>query len=123
MGAVVVAASVGCSPSASREGGQGEVEPAETAAPTETDPTPETETMEPDTSIVDAQNALTPTVMSLPGVVGTAIGLCDGTPCIQVLLAAPDAKLSERIPTEYRGFVVTEVVVGRPTAQDTTPSD
>ena len=72
-----------------------------------------------DPSIAAAQEALTPTVMDLPGVVGTAVGLCEGEPCIQVLIARPDSALMERLPKEYRGFPVDVQVVGDVRAQDT----
>lgn len=65
-----------------------------------------------DTSIVAAQEALTETVMALPGVTGTAVGLCGGEPCIKVFLAAPSDRLSEQIPSSYRGFQVDLEVTG-----------
>ena len=48
--------------------------------------------------------------MALPGVVGTAIGLCDGERCIKVLLADSTAATKSRIPTRLEAYrVVTEV--------------
>jgi hypothetical protein len=73
-----------------------------------------------DTTIIAAQEALTPTVMALPGVVGTAVGLCDGSPCIQVLVAAPDSVLLAQLPERFQGYQVDVRVVGDIRAQDTT---
>ena len=82
------------------------------------------ETAMPDTSIAAAQvaqEALTPTVMALPGVVGTAVGLCDDVPCIKVYLARRDEELIAQIPDMYRGFKVDIEVSGEFEAQDTSP--
>jgi hypothetical protein len=38
-------------------------------------------------SIQEVQEAHTPAWMSIPGVVGTGIGQCDGEPCIKVFVA------------------------------------
>ena len=65
-----------------------------------------------DTSIVAAQEALTDSVIDLPGVTGTAIGLCGDEPCIKVYLASPSEELMERIPERYRGFRVDVEVTG-----------
>lgn len=73
-----------------------------------------------DTSVIDAQEALTPTVMALPGVVGTAVGLCEGSPCIQVLVATSDSILLAQLPERFQGFQVDVRVVGEVRAQDTT---
>lgn len=72
-----------------------------------------------DTSITAAQEALTDTVMVLPGVVGTAQGLCDGAPCLQILVASGDSALLARLPERFRGFVVDVIVAGDVRAQDT----
>jgi len=73
-----------------------------------------------DTSVIAAQEALTPNVMALPGVVGTAVGLCGGSPCIQVLVATADGALLAQLPDRFRGFEVDVRVVGDVRAQDTT---
>jgi len=72
-----------------------------------------------DTSITAAQEALTATVMSLPGVVGTAQGLCDGSPCLQVLVATSDSALLAQLPERFQGFKVDVRVTGEIRAQDT----
>jgi len=78
----------------------------------------------PDTSIAAAQAAqeeLTPTLMALPGVVGTAVGLCDDVPCIKVYLAQDDEELLAQIPDIYRGFKVDVEVSGEFEARDDAP--
>lgn len=74
-----------------------------------------------DTSIIAAQEELTPELMALPGVVGTAVGLCDELPCIKVYLAHKDAELEARIPVSYKGFKVDTEVTGEFEARDTAP--
>lgn len=56
--------------------------------------------------------AHTDSLMALPGVVGTAIGLCDGTPCIRVFLADSSTQNRERIPTRLEGYRVKAEVTG-----------
>ena len=74
----------------------------------------------PDTGIVSALEALTPTVLAFPGVVGTAVGLCGEAACIQVLLSAPDSVLAADIPDRFRGFEIEKTVVGELAPRDTT---
>ncbi len=71
-----------------------------------------------DTTIVEAQEALTSSVMALPGVVGTAVGLCSGEPCIKVYLSASDVDLLRRIPDTYQGFKVETEVTGQFRSRD-----
>jgi len=56
--------------------------------------------------------AHTDSLMALPGVVGTAIGLCDGAPCIRVFLADSGAAARRRIPEELEGYRVKVEVTG-----------
>jgi hypothetical protein len=44
--------------------------------------------------------------MALPGVVGVAIGQCDGEPCLKVLVAARTADLAGKIPVRFKGYPV-----------------
>lgn len=44
--------------------------------------------------------------MAVPGVVGVAQGLCDGTPCIKVLVARHTPELARRIPATLEGHRV-----------------
>src|SRR6058998_3865322 len=51
-------------------------------------------------------------LMALPGVVGTAIGLCDGARCIRVFLADSGAAARRRIPQELEGYPLKVEVTG-----------
>ncbi len=66
----------------------------------------------PDSAIIAAQEELTKTVMALPGVTGTAVGLCDDSVCIKVYLARRDETLMEQIPETFLGFKVDVEVTG-----------
>ncbi|NIO03134.1 MAG: hypothetical protein GTN74_00575 [Proteobacteria bacterium] len=44
--------------------------------------------------------------MSLPGVVGTAQGLCDDKPCINVFVIKKTLELDEKIPDSLDGYPV-----------------
>ncbi len=44
--------------------------------------------------------------MSIPGVVGTAIGEFDGKPCIKVLVVKKTQELTKVIPSRVEGFPV-----------------
>ncbi len=50
--------------------------------------------------------------LSIPGVVGTAIGACDGEPCIRILAAERTTELLERIPPAIDGYPVDVQVSG-----------
>ena len=56
--------------------------------------------------------AHTDSLMALPGVVGTAIGLCDGAPCIRVFLADSNATARREIPARLEGYSVRVEVTG-----------
>ena len=56
--------------------------------------------------------AHTDSLMILPGVVGTAVGLCDGQRCIKVLLADSSAAAKARIPERLEGYRVVVEVTG-----------
>ncbi len=45
-------------------------------------------------------------LLSLPGVVGTAQGLCDGKPCVKVYVNAKTPELQRNIPAELEGYPV-----------------
>jgi hypothetical protein len=52
-------------------------------------------------------------LMSIPGVVGVAIGqLEDGSPCIQILVARAGDELKKQIPDQFGGFPVVIEVTG-----------
>ena len=45
-------------------------------------------------------------LMSMPGVVGTAQGLCDGKPCIKVFVTQKTPELDQKIPKRLEGYPV-----------------
>jgi hypothetical protein len=51
-------------------------------------------------------------LMALPGVVGTAIGLCDNQRCIKVFLADSNPVNSQRVPGKLEGYRVVSAVTG-----------
>lgn len=63
-------------------------------------------------SINDVLASHNDSLLSLPGVVGTAIGLCDSTPCIHVYLADSNEINRGRIPTDLEGYRVHVEVTG-----------
>ncbi|NIP60011.1 MAG: hypothetical protein GWO00_19485 [Gemmatimonadetes bacterium] len=63
-------------------------------------------------SIDEVLEAHTDSLMALPGVVGTALGLCDDAPCIVVYLADSSAEVRERIPERLEGHPVRAEVSG-----------
>lgn len=63
-------------------------------------------------SIDEVLAAHSDSLMALPGVVGTAIGLCDGERCITVLLADSNPETKSRIPARLEGFRVRVEVTG-----------
>ncbi|MDA2924085.1 hypothetical protein MYX65_05410 [Acidobacteria bacterium AH-259-L09] len=71
-----------------------------------TEPVEQEETARMGLSIEAAQEKLTDRVMSLPGVVGTAIGECEGEPCIKVLVARTTEELVREIPSTFEGLPV-----------------
>ena len=59
----------------------------------------------------------TDALLAVPGVVGTAVGRCDGVPCICVFLAAESAAARRRIPAHLEGYAVRVEVTGPIRAQ------
>lgn len=61
-------------------------------------------------TIDDVLAAHTDSLLTLPGVVGTAIGLRDGERCIKVFVADSNPDTKARIPSRLEGYrVVIEV--------------
>jgi len=58
-------------------------------------------------TIEQVLRAHTGELMSLPGVVGTAQGLCASRPCIKVYVIKKNAELGQRIPDTIEGYPVT----------------
>jgi hypothetical protein len=48
----------------------------------------------------------TDSLMSVPGVIGTAQGSCDGEPCIKVFITRQTPELRRRIPDRLEGYAV-----------------
>ena len=63
-------------------------------------------------SIEEVLATHTDSLMSLPGVVGTAIALCDGVPCIRVLVSDSSAASRRKIPNRLDGYLVRVDVSG-----------
>ena len=59
-------------------------------------------------------------LMALPGVVGTAVGECEGKPCIKVLVVKRTPALVQRIPSTLEGFRVVIEETGEFRALDST---
>ena len=57
-------------------------------------------------TIEEVLKAHTDELMSIPGVVGTAQGLCDGEPCIKVFVTTITAELKQKIPNVIEGYPV-----------------
>lgn len=55
----------------------------------------------------------TPELMSIPGVVGTAQGLCDDKPCIKVYVIKKRPKLERKIPGRLEGYPVSVEETGK----------
>ena len=63
-----------------------------------------------DKKLEAAHRALTKRVMGRPGISGTAVGECDGKPCLRVYLSDP--KAAEALPRNVSGFPVVAEVTG-----------
>ncbi len=57
-------------------------------------------------TIVEVLKEHTEELMSLPGVVGTAQGLCNDNPCIKVLVIEKTPELTQKIPNSLEGYPV-----------------
>ena len=60
----------------------------------------------------------TDSLMALPGVVGTAQGLCADEPCIQVFVVEATEDLLKQIPKEIEGYTVDVQQTGEIKALD-----
>ncbi len=56
--------------------------------------------------------------MSIPGVVGTGIGECEGEPCIRIFVVKKTAELMQKIPSEVEGYTVDVQETGKFQALD-----
>jgi len=57
-------------------------------------------------SIQQVQEEHTDRLMSLPGVVGTAIGEADGKPCIKVFVNQKTTEIEKEVPDSLEGYPV-----------------
>jgi hypothetical protein len=64
------------------------------------------------------QASHTDSLMRIPGVVGTAIGLCDGMPCIKVLVVRATPEVRKAVPDSLEGYRVILDETGTVRAQD-----
>ncbi len=74
----------------------------------------------PGQTIEEVLSQYTDSLMSFPGVVGTAIGECEGKPCIKVLVVEKTPELVNKIPSTLEGFVVEVQETGEIKALDST---
>ena len=63
--------------------------------------------------IEDVLKEHTDELMSLPGVVGTGQGLCDGKPCIKIFVKQLTPELVAKIPKSIKGYKVEAVETGQ----------
>jgi hypothetical protein len=64
-------------------------------------------------AVREALNTHRDELMSLPGVVGTGLGLCDNQPCIKVFVTKQSADLEERVKAILEGYPVVIQETGR----------
>ncbi len=57
-------------------------------------------------TIVEVLKEHTEELMSIPGVVGIGQGLCNGKPCIKVLVIEKTPELAQKIPDNLEGYLV-----------------
>lgn len=60
----------------------------------------------------------TDNLMAIPGVVGTAQGLCSGKPCVKVYVVKKTSELVKQIPAILDGYAVEIQVTGEIKALD-----
>ena len=66
----------------------------------------------PSKTIEEVLKEHTEELMSIPGVVGTAEGLCDGNPCIKVFVIKFTPELEQKILNILEGYAVEVVETG-----------
>ena len=60
----------------------------------------------PEKAIEKVLKEQTKKLVSMPGVVGTGQGLCDGRPCIKVYVIKETPELDQKIPRTLEGYPV-----------------
>jgi len=68
-------------------------------------------------TIEEALKKHTEELLAIPGVVGIGQGLCDGVPCLKVLVMERNPEIEQRIPDTVEGYRVEVEVTGRIRAQ------
>jgi len=67
----------------------------------------------PTQSIQDVLGAHNDSLMAIPGVVGTAIGICDGVPCIRVFVADSAAVVRANLGPRLEGYPLRVEITGQ----------
>jgi len=67
----------------------------------------------PTQSIQEVLAAHNDSLMAIPGVVGTAIGICDGAPCIRVFVADSGSARRVKVGTRLDGYPVRVEITGQ----------
>ena len=67
---------------------------------------------QPQRPIDDVLNEQSPRWMKLPGVTGTAIGACNGHPCLQVYVDKATGQLRQHLPETVEGYDVRLIETG-----------
>ncbi len=63
-------------------------------------------------TVVDVIREHAGELMSIPGVVGTAEGLKEGRPCVQILVMEATPELERKIPKDLDGYPVEIIETG-----------
>ncbi len=72
----------------------------------------------PEKTIETVLKEQTDKLMAIPGVVGTAQGLCSGKPCVKVYVVKKTSDLVKQIPATLEGYAVEIQVTGEIKALD-----
>ena len=72
----------------------------------------------PEKTIETVLKEQTDNLMAIPGVVGTAQGLCSGKPCVKVYVVKKTSDLVKQIPATLEGYTVEIQVTGEIKALD-----
>lgn len=72
-------------------------------------------------TIEEAHAALTERLIDRPGIAGTAIGACNGNPCLKVYVVRREDPALSDVPVTFGGFLVDVEVSGEFRAGGTDP--
>lgn len=76
------------------------------------------ETRMPQRTIAEVLRDVTDRVMSIPGVMGTAEGRCEGRPCIKIFVAKKTGEMLREIPSVVEGYPIAIEETGEFRAHD-----